>query len=145
MIYPILQLLYQLINALRKFQYCKSRYRQLKKSSIINVNFFFLSSGSKVPLLLLVPDREGCIFGLTRQKNRIRTMGENKECLKSHVCLHTIYIIYIVYIIYIRSGTFFKFEGLIYFVVQFHRETTISKLKNFENLQRCNYLFNSTV
>ena len=53
---------------------------------------FFLPSGPKVPLLLPAPDREGCIFGLARQKNRIRTMGENKECLRSHVChLHAIW------------------------------------------------------
>ena len=41
-----------------------------------------MSGGPKVPLLLPAPDREGCIFGLARQKNSIRTTGANKECLK---------------------------------------------------------------
>ena len=49
----------------------------------------FLPSGPKVPLLFPALDREGCIFGRARQKNRIRTMGENKECLRSHVCHFT--------------------------------------------------------
>ena len=49
----------------------------------------FLPSGLKVPLSLPAPDRECCIFGLTRQKNRILTMGANKECLRSHVCQFT--------------------------------------------------------
>ena len=46
---------------------------------------YFLPSGPKVPLSVPAPDRECCIFGLARQKNRIRTMGANKECLRSHV------------------------------------------------------------
>ena len=45
----------------------------------------FLPSRSKVPLLLPAPDREGCISGLVRQKNRTCTMGAKKECLISHV------------------------------------------------------------
>ena len=49
-------------------------------------HYFFLLSGPKVPLSLLAPDRECCVFGLARQKNRIRTMGTNKEYLRSHVC-----------------------------------------------------------
>ena len=53
---------------------------------IIFFNYIFLLSGPKVPLSLPAPDRECCIFGLTRQKNRILTMGANKECLRSHVC-----------------------------------------------------------
>ena len=44
-----------------------------------------MPSGLKVPLLLPVPDREGCIFGLASQKNHIRTTAVNKECLRSHV------------------------------------------------------------
>ena len=40
----------------------------------------FLSSGPKVPFSLPAPDRECCIFSLTRQKNRILSMGANKEC-----------------------------------------------------------------
>ena len=49
-------------------------------------NNFFLPSGPKVSLSLPAPDCECCIFGLTRQKNRILTMGANKEYLRSHVC-----------------------------------------------------------
>ena len=48
-------------------------------------NLLFLPSGPKVPLSLPAPDRECCIFGLTRQKNRILTMRASKECLRSHV------------------------------------------------------------
>ena len=50
------------------------------------VKNFFLPRGPKVPLSLPAPNRECCIFGLTRQKNRILTVGANKECLRSHVC-----------------------------------------------------------
>ena len=52
-------------------------------------NIFLPYSGPKVPLSLPAPDRECCIFGLARQKNRIHTMGANKECLRSHVCQFT--------------------------------------------------------
>ena len=51
-----------------------------------NKYLIFLLSGPKVPLSFPAPDRECCIFGLTRQKNRILTMGANKECLRWHVC-----------------------------------------------------------
>ena len=47
---------------------------------------YFLPSGPRVPLSLPAPDRECCIFGLTRQKNGILTMGANKEYLRSYVC-----------------------------------------------------------
>ena len=46
----------------------------------------FLPSGPNVPFSLPATDRECSIFGLTRQKNRILTMGANKESLRSHVC-----------------------------------------------------------
>ena len=53
-----------------------------------NVDYFiiFLPGEPKVPHLHPAPDRKGCIFGLVRQKNSIRTTEENKECLRS-VCL----------------------------------------------------------
>ena len=45
------------------------------------VRNILVPSGSKVPLLPPSPDREGCIFGLARQKNSIRTTGKIKNAL----------------------------------------------------------------
>ena len=42
------------------------------------ISIIFLPSGLKVPLFLPAPDRKGCIFGLARQKNRIRNTTINK-------------------------------------------------------------------
>ena len=80
---------YENINGIMKnvVRSSNSPHLQMVKS------IFFLPSGPKVPLSLPAPDCECCIFGLTRQKNRILTMGANKECLRSHVCfyLHAIW------------------------------------------------------
>ena len=46
----------------------------------------FLPRRPKVLLFLPTPDRKSCIFDLVRQKNRIRTTGANKGCLRSYVC-----------------------------------------------------------
>ena len=58
------------------------------KCGQILLEIIFLPSGPKVLLSLPAHDRECCIFGLTRQKNRILTMGANKECPRSHVNCH---------------------------------------------------------
>ena len=70
------------------------------------MNFFstqlksiFLPSGPKVPLSLPSPDRECYIFGLARQKNRVCTMGANKEEEEPSARVT----------IYMRSGTFVTF------------------------------------
>ena len=60
-----------------------------KNKNLLFLNRIFLPSGLKVPLSFPAPDRECCIFGLARQKNRTRTMEAHIECLRSHVCQFT--------------------------------------------------------
>ena len=57
------------------FFFCLEREERCNiKTGFSTVNtFFFLPSGPKVPLSFPAPYRECCIFGLARQKNRIRT------------------------------------------------------------------------
>ena len=63
-------------------EYCN--HTRSKRSLSPKCTSYFLPSGPKILLLLPETYRKGCISGLVRQKNRIRTTGENKECLRSH-------------------------------------------------------------